>query len=124
PGRAIRRRRAGHPDRTEGDMGIQTSVRTCLARYASFTGRAARPEFWWFFLFVLAGGIAFSFVDASVFGIDPRTGEPRTVLAGIFALATFVPLLSAGWRRMHDTGRSGWYLLLPALFSLAFAAVT
>lgn len=100
-------------------MGFQQAVRTCLGKYATFSGRARRPEYWWFFLFVMLGGIAGSLIDGALFGFGTPE-EPETQIVGpLWSLAMFLPLLAAGWRRMHDTGRPGWYLLIPMLISLA-----
>ena len=101
-------------------MTFTQAIATCFRRYVTFSGRSARPEFWWFLLFVVAVSAILSLVDAAIFGRNPQTGEFPAILSGAFSIATFLPLLAAGWRRMHDTGRPGWYLLLPALLSFAF----
>lgn len=118
-------------------MTFQDAIRTCLRKYATFSGRAARPEYWWFVLFVIAGGIVASVLDGIVFGTTTSQVGPNGVvvesngpLASIFSLATLIPILAAGWRRMHDTGRSGLYLLYPILVWIgigtfaSFAGVT
>jgi uncharacterized membrane protein YhaH (DUF805 family) len=86
-----------------------TAVRWAFQRYFDFRGRSQRAEYWWFFLFVLIGGSLLSFVDGVVFGMGDEGGP----LSGLFVLATLIPSLSVGWRRLHDTGRSGLWLLLP-----------
>ena len=98
-------------------MTLSESVRTCLRRYATFSGRAPRSEYWWFALFVLLVSLVLSIVDAALFGtgtaeVDASPAQPIT---GLWQLATLIPLLAAGWRRMHDTGRPGWFVLLPML---------
>lgn len=99
-------------------MGFSEAVSTCLTRYATFSGRARRPEYWWFILFVVLGSIVGGLIDLVLFGAGTEA-EPATAVVGpLFQLATLVPILAAGWRRMHDTGRSGWYLLLPTAVSL------
>ena len=85
-------------------MEFKTSVRTCLAKFADFTGRALRAEFWWFYLAVI---ICYLLIDL-VFG----SGLFGVMIVLLFAAASLVPTLSAGVRRLHDTGRSGWFLLL------------
>jgi len=72
-------------------------------KYADFNGRARRSEYWYFVLF----SAIFSIV-ASV--IDGLTGYP--ILATIYGLAAFIPGLAVAVRRLHDTGRSGWWYLL------------
>jgi uncharacterized membrane protein YhaH (DUF805 family) len=99
-------------------MGFTEAVKACFSKYMNFSGRSGRPEFWWFALFVFAGAFALSIVDSLIWG---TTEGATRIFAPLFQLATFLPLLAVGWRRLHDTGKPGWYLLLPALFSLAFA---
>lgn len=79
-------------------MTFQESVKVCFSKYADFEGRASRPEYWWFFLFILLVSAA-----ASILG---------PVVSGLFQLATLLPALAAGARRLHDTNRSGWWQLI------------
>ncbi len=79
-------------------MNFQDAIRTCLTKYADFSGRATRPEYWWFVLFVVLGGILLSLISS--------------ILGGIFSLATLLPSLAAATRRLHDTQRSGWWQLI------------
>ena len=84
-------------------MGFGSAVTTCLSRYASFSGRGRRSEFWWFYLFVvLVGGVALT-LDL-VLGLG--------FLYPLTVLALLLPILAAGTRRLHDTGRSGWWWLI------------
>ncbi len=103
-------------------MSFTDAVKTCFRKYATFSGRASRPEYWWFMLFLVLGSIVLGIVDAALFGTETVQVAPgmvqtqtRSVLGGLFALATFIPALAAGWRRMHDSGRSGIYLLYPLI---------
>ena len=73
------------------------SVKTCFSKYAVFSGRAQRSEFWWFFLF--------SVVSSAIAGIVPVIGQ-------IYPLVLLIPSLAVSARRLHDTGRSAWWLLL------------
>ena len=78
------------------------SIRKCLTKYAEFHGRASRPEFWWFALFIVICLSAITLLNETI-------GE-------VFLLATLLPLLAAGSRRLHDCGKSAWqllYLLVP-----------
>lgn len=99
-------------------MGFKDAITTCFGKYITFSGRARRPEYWYFVLFIFLGAVVLSFIDTLLFG--PRSTEDYGggPLTSIFQLATFIPLLAVGWRRMHDTGRPGWYLLLPLAVSL------
>ena len=102
-------------------MGFLQSIKVCLSKYVIFSGRATRSEYWWFVLFVILCNIIFSILDAAIFGADPETGESTGVLNPLFQIAIFLPMLAAGWRRLHDSGRPGWYLLLP--MALGFATM-
>jgi len=79
-------------------MTFTESISTCFKKYATFDGVASRSEYWWFVLALWIG--------AFVLGIVSNK------LAIVFNLATIVPSLAAGSRRLHDTGRSGWWQLL------------
>ena len=79
-------------------MMFQESIRICFAKYADFTGRASRSEYWWFFLFIILAGAIISMLSNK--------------LAGVFYLATLLPSLAAATRRLHDTRRSDWWQLI------------
>jgi uncharacterized membrane protein YhaH (DUF805 family) len=92
-------------------MGFVEAVRTCFAKYITFSGRARRPEFWWFVLFTVLAAIAAALLDMALgFGADDS--GPISL---IVSLALTVPGLAAAWRRLHDVGRSGWFALAPNL---------
>jgi len=99
-------------------MGFGTAVKTCFSKYLTFSGRARRPEYWWFFLFIVLGSVIATVVDGVIFGFGTAAERATQVVSPIFSLATFLPVLAAGWRRMHDTGRPGWYLLIPLAVSV------
>jgi uncharacterized membrane protein YhaH (DUF805 family) len=91
-------------------MSFQDAVKICLTqKYADFTGRARRSEYWWFFLFnVLVGAVA-SVID-SILGT--RYGSGTGLVQALVQLALLIPGIAVGVRRLHDTGRSGWWLLI------------
>lgn len=99
-------------------MTFGAAISSCFRKYFTFSGRAPRPEFWWFFLFYVLGGILFGLLDAFLLGPDPQTGQGREILGGIWGFVLYIPLLAAAWRRLQDTGRPGWYALIPMLISL------
>jgi uncharacterized membrane protein YhaH (DUF805 family) len=105
-------------------MTFRDAILTCLRKYVTFSGRASRSEYWWFFLFLLIGSAVMGLADSAFFGFEPTEEHPEAdgPLAGLFGLATFLPSIAAGWRRMHDTGRSGLYLLYPLIAMLGFAS--
>lgn len=81
-----------------------------LKKYATFSGRAQRAEYWYFFLFYMLILLACTIVDV----ITGTLSEDSTMgfLSGILTLAFFIPSIAVGVRRLHDTGRSGWWLLI------------
>lgn len=77
-----------------------------LKQYTDFNGRARRKEYWMFYLF--------SVIISVVLGvIDGVLGMEEFGIGTIYSLAIFIPTLAAGVRRMHDLGKSGWYILIP-----------
>lgn len=93
-------------------MSFQDAVRTCLQRkYADFHGRARRSEYWFFFLFTAIIGIVGGILDA-IFGTRSGMYGGTGPIQGILQLALLIPGLAVGARRLHDTGRSGWWLLI------------
>lgn len=93
-------------------MRMVDAVGRGLSNYATFSGRAARPEYWWWFLAVVLGSLVFSLIDGAVFGSAEADGAPVQVFGPIFAVAILLPTLAVGARRLHDTDRSAWWLLL------------
>lgn len=80
-------------------MTFQEAIKVCLNKYADFTGRASRAEFWWFFLLCFIVGL---------FGYVPYI----KYLAMLANLALLVPTLAVSWRRMHDIGKGGgWWFI-------------
>ena len=79
-------------------MDFVQAIKSCLGQYATFSGRATRSEFWWFFL-----------VQVLVMVATSMLGD---VINGIASLALLLPALAVGARRLHDIGRTGWWQLL------------
>ena len=81
-----------------------------LKKYAQFSGRAPRAEFWWFYLATLVVGFIADVVDRV-------TGSEFGVLGLVFSLGVTIPSIAVTVRRLHDTSRTGWWLfavLVPA----------
>ena len=76
-------------------MNFMQAIQSCLSQYATFSGRASRSEFWWFFLFQILALIV--------------SGMLGDVAYSILALLLLLPALAVGTRRLHDVGRSGWW---------------
>ncbi|MCS0589895.1 DUF805 domain-containing protein [Massilia norwichensis] len=79
-------------------MTFSESIKTCFSKYATFDGTAPRSEYWWFFLFLCLGSFFCGLFSQN--------------LQLAFNIATLLPSLAAGARRLHDTDRSGWWQLL------------
>ena len=89
-------------------MEFNEAYKTCLLnKYAAFSGRASRSEYWYFFLFLVLLAIVTSIIDAAIF-----PGNELMPTYSIFSLLTIIPSISAAARRLHDVDRSGWWQLL------------
>lgn len=91
-------------------MNFRIAIIKCFMLYFVFKGRAKRAEFWWFFLFCMIVGLMGSVIDAAL-GLDAAIGG-NGVFTTLIQLATFLPSIAVGSRRLHDTNRSGWWQLL------------
>ena len=87
-------------------------VLKALKQYADFNGRSQRTEYWLFVLFCLVVSIVLSMID-KMLGTYSSTGIG--LLSGIFSLAVLLPGIAVGIRRLHDTGRTGWWLLIALI---------
>lgn len=90
-------------------MTFADAIQHCFNHYADFDGRADRSEFGWFALFVVLGTVACARLPDTV-------GE-------LFLIGVLLPTLAAGTRRLRDTGRSGWWLLLLGVPIVGWVAV-
>jgi len=105
-------------------MSFTEAIKTCFRKYAGFRGRASRPEFWWFVLFsyvvflilVIVPFAALTQGSPADQPFDESDGDVAGVVfalvIGLAALGLLVPYLAAGIRRLHDTGKSGWWWLI------------
>ena len=97
-------------------MNMITAVKTVLGKYATFEGRAARPEYWWWILamvilFTILGVIDGAFI-APLMGMEPFQKDAAQPLSLLVSLGLLLPNLALAVRRLHDTDRSGWWLLI------------
>ena len=88
-------------------MGFGQAITAAFTNYFNFSSRSTRPEYWYFILFIFIASIVTAIIDFVVF--DARDIGP---LNGIFTLATLIPSLSVSVRRLHDIGRTGWWVLI------------
>ena len=79
-------------------MNFGQAISSCLSKYATFSGRASRPEFWWFFLFQILISLAASMLGETI--------------NGLVALGLVLPALAVATRRLHDIGKSGWWQVI------------
>jgi uncharacterized membrane protein YhaH (DUF805 family) len=93
-------------------MDFATAVKTVLVqKYAKFDGRAVRSEYWWYVLFAVIASVVLAVVDYAL-GIQ--------LLGTIFSLATLIPGIAVGVRRLHDLDKSGWWLLISLIPIIGF----
>jgi uncharacterized membrane protein YhaH (DUF805 family) len=124
-------------------MGMIDATKSCFRKYIRFSGRATRSEFWYFVLFYFLCYVILLIINSALFGPTISTDRSfvingdgtRSIVehtnyqynAGwfgtIFSLSTILPMFSAGWRRLHDIGRRGWWLLMPPVTLLSIVAV-
>ncbi len=86
-----------------------TYVQRVFTKYATFTGRAQRAEYWYFYLFNILAYIAISLVFGFI------SNRLAGVASALYALAIFMPALAVAVRRLHDTDRSGWWVLISLI---------
>lgn len=106
-------------------MNMITAVKTVLGKYATFDGRAPRPEYWWWILAMVILYTILGVIDGAVIapmlGFEAFQAEAAQPLSLVAALVLLLPNVALSVRRLHDTDRSGWWLLLglvPVIGSL------
>ena len=90
-------------------MNFQTSIKTCFNKFAVFSGRASRSEFWFFVLFGFLGGIITVIIDVMILGYPYEENGPINL---IFSVTLIIPSIAVTARRLHDINKSGWWQLL------------
>ena len=83
---------------------------SALKKYAEFSGRAQRSEYWYFVLFYFLIAVGLAFIDGLTGMFNPAAGIG--LLSGLLTLGLLIPSISVSVRRLHDTNRSGWWLLI------------
>ncbi|MGD9957532.1 MAG: DUF805 domain-containing protein [Candidatus Nanopelagicales bacterium] len=95
-------------------MGFGQAVSTVFSKYATFSGRARRSEYWWWILFSVLVAVVASIADV-VLKTNTLEGSGGVKLGWIYVIASLalvIPTIAVTFRRLHDTGRSGWWWLL------------
>ncbi len=83
-----------------------------IKQYVNFSGRARRAEYWYFVLFNFLISLGLGFILGFVDALLGNNSSGINILSLIYSLVVFLPALSVSIRRLHDTGRSGWWLLI------------
>lgn len=91
----------------DSSMKFTESVKTVYSKYATFSGRATRSEYWWFVLFLYA-----TILCVVLLGVATGIDKPFLALIGIFVALSFIPIVALRVRRLHDIGKSGWWIFL------------
>ena len=86
-----------------------------IQKYADFSGRAPRAEYWWYVLFYLIALIIVSIIEGML-GISRMVAGLYGPITCLLSLGLLVPSIAVGVRRLHDTDRTGWWLLPPVAF--------
>ena len=120
------------------------AIKVCFSKYATFSGRARRSEFWWFYLLGVILNMAFSFlvkwkmakiaaIESAIYsGVDINSLQAQAesadtifytcaIILSVIGLILFIPMLAAWVRRLHDVGKSGhllWLILLCGIGGL------
>lgn len=93
-------------------MDFKTAVESVLKKnYANFNGRARRSEFWYYYLFTFVLGIVLSIIGTILGGI-PVLGTIIRIVVWLIDIALIIPGIAVGFRRLHDTGKSGLWILI------------
>ncbi|WP_242446484.1 DUF805 domain-containing protein [Nonlabens agnitus] len=99
-------------DGTVAAKGMMDYVKICFKKYADFNGRARRSEYWYFYLFNVLVFLALYIPVIALIVAESELVILPGILLAIYGLGIIIPSLAAVVRRLHDTGRSGWYYLL------------
>jgi len=87
-------------------MSFGEAIRTCFSKYATFSGRARRSEYWFWVLFGTLIGLAGLLIDRA------GAGGMGQVIADLIGLLLLLPTFAVSVRRLHDVDRTGWWLLI------------
>ena len=100
-------------------MSFFDSIKTVFTKYADFKGVASRSEYWWWWFFTVIAGVALG----STSGTLEDSNTTVTGIASAFSLGTFIPTFAVTWRRYHDVGLSGKWILLTYILPVVLLVV-
>ena len=89
-------------------MGFIESINSGFARYVDFSARSSRSEYWFWTLFVILGEIVLSILAGIL-------GTLVSILLFVFVIGVFIPSLAVSIRRLHDVGKSGWWIFIALI---------
>lgn len=97
-------------------MNFEQAISTCMMKFATFSGRASKNEFLYFYFFNILIEVYAVIAERLIFG---DTFSKYSIVQVCVGIVFLTPMLAVGCRRLHDTGRSGWWLLLiPTMFGM------
>lgn len=100
-------------------MGLKIATKTVLSKYATFHGRAQRSELWYWFLALLILFFVLALIEGAIvaplLGFDAFAPDAGNPLSALVSMLIFLPTLAVIVRRLHDIGRSGWWVLLQLI---------
>ncbi len=85
-------------------MNFVQSIQTCYKKFFDFSGRASKSEYWWFQLYTII-----------IYGMQFVFQGDLVLVFSILVIANIIPLYAAGVRRLHDTDKSGWFVLISVI---------
>ena len=94
-------------------MEFGEAIKSFFNRYVDFQGRSSRSEFWWVQLFLFIVGFVVSFFASFLIFISTVIAQLFYVMLLLFQLGVLIPSIALSVRRLHDTGRSGFFVLMP-----------
>lgn len=110
-------------------MGFGEAIKHNFSHYVDFKGRAQRSQFWWWYLFIIIVNVVLGAIESAA-GLQmgksatdvtvgdtviPVVNQGAGLLTSVFSLVVLLPTLAVAVRRLHDTGRTGWWIIAPLL---------
>jgi uncharacterized membrane protein YhaH (DUF805 family) len=100
-------------------MNFFTAIKNVFSKYADFNGVASRPEYWWWWFFTVIAAVALGSTSGNAGGANDTVNG----IAGAWSLGTFIPTFAVTWRRYHDSGLSGKWLVMTYILPIVLLIV-